>query len=464
MMEPLVAVSGLLGCGLTVTTAALIGQTRAKRALRAELAMQNKDSTKAVGEALHAAATKQLLAEDLEAELRHLAYVRLPALVDAAAHGQRGVEIPGLSRDRFGGTPVDDCLQAVLAQVTQAVTTTRDRVGLASRSSVRDVLAEMQTFLHRCQIKVVEEMNRYPQESVFHQSLMDSDHLVTLALHALQRMSILTGSWPGLQRADCTLQEVIASACGRIEAYQRVTYSYEPSTGDVWLEGCNVEPVTVALTELLSNATAYSEGEVTVQVQQFPNGYCIIVNDGGLSMNSYQREEAARLLARGTVIDFTTLPDPLQLGFAVIGRLAGEYGFSADVSSISPYGGVCAVLRVPHALLGHGPSPEELNAGRKAALQAVTGHLMPAQDQPTPADSGGVGPTPDAQHPPSGVPELPQRRRVSRRAVHSPATTRDEAPQDDPDMFARNLAELGSAMNESAFPPPTEGEGEPRHG
>ncbi|WP_329453440.1 ATP-binding protein (plasmid) [Streptomyces sp. NBC_01724] len=341
MLDPQVT-AALLGAGFAVTSVGLLAQTRAKRALAASCTRLEQQHE---ADGTHIAA--------LEAEVRHFAEAVMPTLVDVLARGHRGVQVPGLRQEQLAGTVVDHAHQAVRRLLQEAVAVTREQIGRAARSSVRDMIDEAQTGLHRCQMRVVEEMERHPDGTAYPQSLMTFDHLVTQSLHTLQRMRILTGSWPGLQRADCTVREVVESARGRISDYLRVSYTYEPRTGETWLEGRVLEPVTVALTELLSNATAFSDGKVFIEVQAFQTGYCIVVDDGGLSMNHFQREEAARQLGQRGVLDVTTVQDTGQLGFAVIGRLAGEYGFSADVTSTSPYGDVRAVLRIPQELFGH---------------------------------------------------------------------------------------------------------------
>ncbi|MFB8401237.1 histidine kinase [Streptomyces sp. NPDC055912] len=431
MLDPQVTVTALLGAGLVATSAGLIAQTRSKRALavRGASAEEQRD-----------AATAHITA--LETEVRHFAEATMPALVDVLARGYRGVPVPGLHQEQLVGTPVDHAHQAVRRMLQEAVALTREQIGRAARSSVRDVIDEAQTRLHRCQMSVLQEMERHPDGTAYHQSLMNLDHLVTQALHTLQRTRILTGSWPGLQRADCTVREVVESARGRISDYLRVSYTYEPGTGETWLEGRVVEPVTVALTELLSNATAYSEGKVYVEVQAFQTGFCIVVDDGGLNMNGFQREEAARQLARREVLDVTTVQDTGQLGFAVIGRLAGEYGFVADVASTSPYGGVRAVLRIPRELFGHGPSDEEIQAERHAAMTRTTEAPF-AEGLPSP---GGDGYTPHAEN--TGHGGLPQRRRRTARTAE-PARDGAPAPADDPDAFSAGLAHLGRTIHDT---------------
>jgi hypothetical protein len=323
---------------------------------------------------------------------------------------------------------------------------------------------------------VLDEMNRHPEGTAYHQGLMAFDHPLTRAIHTLQRTRILTGSWPGLQRADCTLREIVESARGRIDAYVRVAYTYEPGTGEVFVEGRVVEPVTMALTELLSNATSYSEGKVSVEVQQTQTGYCVVVDDRGLSMNTYQRDEAAKILSQHTVLDVTNLPDTMHLGFPVIGRLSGEYGFHADVSSTSPYGGVRAVLRIPRNLLGRGPTEAEQAAERAAAAAplslsgprarpaaTVSEHLPTQKDGSSLAGSGtlgvsGASGTPDTEQD-AASPALPQRRRRKPRqapdtAVAAPAG--DPAADEDPDAFAQSFANLMAAIRDNEHT--TEGE------
>ncbi|WP_330351789.1 histidine kinase [Streptomyces sp. NBC_00582] len=431
MIEPLVTTATLLGGGFAVTAVGLVRQTRAKRALASRLGPLESEHF-----------TAQQVTSALHEESKHLAETRMPALVNAAARGQRGVTVPGLSVGYLAGTPIDGYHRAVLGLCDEAISITRDRIGLAARSSVRDIIDEAQTYLVRCQMKAVEEMDRYPEGTAYHQSLMDLDHLVTRALHTLQRTRILTGSWPGLQRADCTFREIVESARGRIDALLRVNYTYEPGTGEVWVEGRVVEPITVALTELLSNATAYSDGKVSVEVQQIQTGYCIVVDDAGLNMNVYQRQEAAQLLTQRTVLDVTSLPDTQHLGFPVIGRLASEYGFNADVSSTSPFGGVRAVLRVPRDLLGHGPTDEEREAERQAAAASVVSQPLIPEQQLSPDGFGNSSDDSDS-------PGLPQRRRRSPRHASTALPRASEpAPPEDPDAFLEGFANLTAAIRE----------------
>ncbi|MCW5249570.1 sensor histidine kinase [Streptomyces sp. SHP 1-2] len=451
MFDPSVTVSALLGAGLAAASAGLMVQTRAKRGQAAQIALLEKqcgsalDHQRAMEEQRDAAVDYN---RAVETEVRHFADARMPALMDTLARGHHGVRVPGLSQERLAGGSVDLGHQAVIGLFQEAVTTVREQVGRTARSSVRDIIDEAQTQLHRCQMNVIAEMERYPEGTAYHQSLMGFDHLVTQALQYLQRTRILTGSWPGLQRADCEFREVVESARGRIGDYQRVKYAYDEATGSTWLEGRVVEPVAVALAELLSNATSYSDGQVFVEVQAFQTGYCIVVDDGGLNMNASQRAQAAAQLTQHTVLDVTTLQDTRQLGFAVIGRLAGEYGFAADVSSTSPYGGVRAVLRIPRDLFGQGPTEEEAAAERAAAASyAARAEAHPYQDDDHVQEPPGQG---------SGT-QLPQRRRRAPRPAAAPRSSAP-APVDNADAFSESFARLAQTIRDTESGHPFEGD------
>jgi signal transduction histidine kinase len=430
VIDPLVATAAATTAGFVAASAGLMVQVRKKRTLA--------DRGAALERQLAAATARAIT---VESQVRRFAGETMPALVDVLARGYRGVQVPELRHAELAGTAVDEAHREVRRLLEEALTVSREQVGRVARSAVREVIEQMQTVLHRCQLTVIEEMTRHPDGTAYHQSLMSFDHRVTQALHTLQRVRILTGSWPGLQRADCTVSDVVESARGRIAEYGRVHYRYDPSTGDTWLDGQVAEPVTVALTELLSNATAYSHGTVHVEVQAWQTGHCIVVDDGGLNMHDGQRRQAAQQLAQHEVLDFASVRDTGQLGFAVIGRLAGQYGFAVDVSSTSPYGGVRAVLRIPQHLFGHGPTAEEVAAERQAAMTRTEALLAAST---TPGDGGHASPA--APEPGGGG--LPQRRRRTPRPA-APARAGAPAPADDPDAFAAGLTHLGRTIHDT---------------
>ncbi|CAM5666431.1 histidine kinase OS=Streptomyces microflavus OX=1919 GN=G3I39_30805 PE=4 SV=1 [Streptomyces microflavus] len=109
----------------------------------------------------------------------------------------------------------------------------------------------------------------------------------------------------------------------------------------------------MVLAELLADTTDYSAPgtPVEINIQAVPTGVCLIVDDAGLGMGQEEKDRAAALLSPQAAISVSSLGIPPQFGFAVSGMLAASYGFRVSVDSVSPYGGVRAVVLIPDELL-----------------------------------------------------------------------------------------------------------------
>lgn len=402
MNFPHVVVEIVLGSGLAAASGALVAQTRGKRkAIKENAAVEERiTKAKAAGSEgrKRAAAEQSKLRNQLAMnwkwykassdELRHLVEQRLPALLNSEARRHPGVVVPGLANPLLSGTEFEKLHQAAVDLLREAVVATREGIGRSARAGVRGAADEAQTFLTKLQMKIDEELSKHPQASAFHQSLIEIDHFATRGLHMLQRLRILAGSWPGTQRANATFREIIESARGRIGPYDRVNYTYLPDIGELYVEGRVVEPIAVALAELMINATTYSSGDVTVYVQRVQAGYRIVVEDTGLGMNPFQLADAERLLSQSTLLDVTSLEDERKLGFAVIGRLAHDFRFRVDVGGPSASGGVKAVLLVPSGLMGEPPVasvPDE--APRNCSAPALSAEVLASPQMEAPGAS-----------------------------------------------------------------------------
>jgi hypothetical protein len=283
----------------------------------------------------------------LLAELAHLVERRLPAVADQV-RGVPEVTVPGPVHREAEGTEIAVYLDAAEQRVREAATAVREQVAGSARAGVRAVAEELQAQVARAQRDIDRAMDNQPSNVV--RLLTPLDHSITMAGHSAQRLRVLCDSWPGAQRADCTVAEIMDGARGRILHYEKIEYTYVPSTGDVWVQGRVVEPLIMAVAELLDNATAYSGDTVVVFAEYVAGGLRIVVEDLGLGMNAFQREEAESALAEGGSLDVTRLADERKLGFRVIGRLAATYGLRVGLSP-SASGGVRAALLVPHGLL-----------------------------------------------------------------------------------------------------------------
>jgi hypothetical protein len=239
--------------------------------------------------------------------------------------------------------------------------------------------------------------------------LMTVDHTGSQFGRRAKGISVLCGGWLGRREGAATVYDVARSAQGRIKDFDRVGVHSQVS---VSLVGKAVEPVAVVLAELLDNATNYSAPgtPVEINIQAVPTGVCFIVDDAGLGMDQETKDRAAALLSVDGPVDITGLGDPPRFGFAVCGMLAARYGFAVSVGSVSPYGGVRAVIRVPESLLSADtPSPAADDAQDAAAPEAAPQRLAPV---PVVGPSHVVGTT-------SGG--LPKRRRRERPVAVVPA-------------------------------------------
>jgi hypothetical protein len=175
-----------------------------------------------------------------------------------------------------------------------------------------------------------------------------------------QATAVLCGSWPGQQRSASSLTDVVGGATSRIRDFLRI---HVPTMADTAVVSRVVEPVVLALAELLDNGARHSPPTTTVEVnfQQAHNGVAIMVDDAGVGMSLEEAQQASTLLSGLTAVDINRLGDPPRIGFPVIGVLAARYGFRVSVDTRSPYGGVRAVMFLPNELLTRATKPKAVH-------------------------------------------------------------------------------------------------------
>ncbi len=186
--------------------------------------------------------------------------------------------------------------------------------------------------------------------------LLEIDHMNSQFGRRAQSIAVLCDGYLGRSRDVASVYDVVRSAQGRIRHFQRVEIF---SQVDFCVTGRAVEPVAVALAELLDNATRYSQHTVEINIRGVHNGVSIQVDDAGVGMNEEERARAAKLLSSERASGVAGLGNPPQFGFAVIGRLCERFGFTVSVDLSSPYGGVRAVVLLPSELLTSMPEPKE---------------------------------------------------------------------------------------------------------
>ncbi|MFF8811130.1 ATP-binding protein [Streptomyces pactum] len=339
-----------------------------------------------------------------DAELQHLVAVRLPAVADASGGP---APLPGLLDDRLAGTDYARSLQSVMELFQQAVEKAQVKADMSAKAALKASMRALQGLAHEQQLSISEMQERHDNPDVL-RDLLEIDHANSQFGRRAQAIAVLCGSWPGRQRAASPLIDVVRGATSRIRDYRRVQVH---SQIDIAVISRAVEPVVLAVAELLDNAARHSQPNTKVEVSLQPvhNGACVVIDDAGVGMDGQEVQRAVAWLSGRRPVDVARLGDPPQFGFPVIGMLAARYGFSVSVDTRSPYGGVRAVLFLPSALLTH--------------LEPDVSHTMPAPAvpaaEPRPA-------TPSAETRPSVAPRTPV---PGPRTAPEPARSGDDAPR-----------------------------------
>ncbi|MFI0504538.1 ATP-binding protein [Streptomyces albogriseolus] len=246
----------------------------------------------------------------------------------------------------------------------------------ATKAVLKSAMGTLQSLAEEQQLLLDQLLKKYGNDSEVLADLMSVDHTGSQFGRRAKGISVLCGGWLGRREGAATVYDVTRSAQGRIKDFNRVSIHAQASVAVV---GKAVEPVAVVLAELLDNATTYSAPgtPVEVNIQAVPTGVCFIVDDAGLGMDQETKDRAAALLSADGPVDITGLGDPPRFGFAVCGMLANRYGFHVSVGSVSPYGGVRAVIRVPESLLSADviapaePEQEPVEEGQEDAPQRL---------------------------------------------------------------------------------------------
>ncbi|MCX5446804.1 ATP-binding protein [Streptomyces nigrescens] len=370
-----------------------------------------------------------------EAEIRHLAGSRLPDLTLALAHPH--VPVPGLLDARFTGSETEQALNAVLEQVSDAITKERARVDAAAQSTLRGATTTIQALLYQLQTSLQEMQHRYDDPNVA-QDLLNADFLNEQALRRIQATGVVCGAWPGLTREDSYLAELVVGATSRLRGYERVNISNQ-LRDPVAVVARAVEPIAIVVTELLANALHHSHRElpVTITLQQGNRGASVIVDDYGVGMHDDEIKAAMELLSGDEDLLLTQLGDPPRSGFAAAGQLVRQYGFGVHVEP-SPYGGVRAVVYIPgdplltvldesaQPMSVMAPLPHRSAVPDRSSSVLPTGSATPPQAAAAPA----ARPAPAAQPAPAPSYEAPAQQaegELPRRRRRKPVSELDES-------------------------------------
>ncbi|WP_224285393.1 ATP-binding protein, partial [Streptomyces sp. LS1784] len=263
---------------------------------------------------------------------------RNAALEEESALAQRQRDELAVLHDRMQG------------QHASELTAVRRDAEEDTKAVLKAAMRTLQGLADEQQVVIDKVQRKYGDSPQILADLMTIDHTNSQFGRRAQGIAVLCGGWLGRRESVASVYDVVRSAQGRIRHFDRVRIHSRVS---VSLASKVVEPIAVVLSELLANATNYSAPDtpVEVSVQAVPTGVCLIIDDAGLGMGQEEKDRAAVLLNPGAPISLTSLGNPPKFGFAVSGMLAARYGFRVSVDSVSPYGGVRAVVLLPAELL-----------------------------------------------------------------------------------------------------------------
>ncbi|MCS7482941.1 ATP-binding protein [Umezawaea endophytica] len=280
-------------------------------------------------------------------ELENLLGNRLPAEVDRA--GGADVEVPAARHPELRSTRFGELCEALVVMVGASEAGAHQRSSDEAKETVRGMAAAVQSLAAEQQVAVSGMQAKHNDPAVL-EGLLRIDHANSQLGRRAQVLAVLCGAWPGTQRSASELSDVVRGAVSRIRDYLRIEVRVDLPVAVV---DTHVEPVVLAVAELLDNAARSSQTGTLVRVhaELGHNGVSVIIDDAGVGMTSEQVGRAAKLVSGREPVDIRRLGNPPQTGFAVCGVLVAKYGFQVSVDTNSPYGGVRAVVFVPNTLL-----------------------------------------------------------------------------------------------------------------
>ncbi|MFD8979380.1 ATP-binding protein [Streptomyces sp. NPDC059564] len=263
--------------------------------------------------------------EHTEAELRHQLLT-----ADSHVHASRA------ELQRFWNEQ-----DATLREAKEAAEENTKAVLKGAASLLQSLAAEQTTLLDGIQRK-------YGGHAVL-SDLLDVNHANAQMARKAQGIAVMCGAPLGRRNRPASVYDVVRSAQGQIRNFHRVAIMQQTSLA---LKASAVAPVALAVAELLDNAASFSQHDAPIEVtfQRVQNNLCIVIDDAGVSMNDEERQRATALLSGDIAPRLSQLGTQPKFGFPVIGLIARQHGFKVDVTGVSRYGGVRAVVLLPEEL------------------------------------------------------------------------------------------------------------------
>ncbi|AXG82951.1 sensor histidine kinase [Streptomyces paludis] len=237
----------------------------------------------------------------------------------------------------------------------QRVALVRRESGDVARAAVRAFASSTVQRASKLSTQISAGVRRHVSDEAY-ETLVEIDHLAQQMLLTASGYAVLAGEKLSRRHPVTVLTDVVRSAMGRVEGYQRVLH---PEMDSLAVESRAVEAVVHTLAILLDNALRYSPPNARVHVSlEHSNGAVfLVVDDAGLRMEDERLSWARRVMASAERDDITALGAYPQTGLRVAAILAAGYGYRVEVTAPNVYGGTRAFLVLPQNLLTTPPPP-----------------------------------------------------------------------------------------------------------
>ncbi|WP_327653710.1 ATP-binding protein [Streptomyces sp. NBC_00483] len=305
----------------------------------------------------------------------------------------------------------------------------------AAEDSTKSVLKGAASFLQSLAAEQTALLDTVQRKHGGHEvlsDLLDVAHANAQMARKAQGIAVMCGAPLGRRNRPASVYDVVQNAKGQIRNFQRVSIMQQSGLA---LKASAVTPVALAVAELLDNAASFSQHDAPIEVtfQRVQGNLCIVIDDAGVSMNDEDRQRATALLSGDEAPRLQQLGTQPKFGFPVIGLIARQHGFRVDVTGVSRYGGVRAVVRLPEELWTMEEATPKAAAPAPAPAPAPHPATAPVRQGPGPS---GVAPQRTAH----GLPK----RAARQTPTASPAAGRaprpvDEATQTGPRASSRGL-------------------------
>ncbi|MEU0965015.1 ATP-binding protein [Streptomyces sp. NPDC005917] len=288
----------------------------------------------------------------------------------------------------------------------------------------------LQSLAHR-QLSRLEALENEVEDPELLNGLFHVDHMATRIRRHAENVAVLGGSVSRRQwTRPVTLMEVLRSSISEVEHYSRVKL-VPPIEGS--LRGHAVADVIHLLAELLENATSFSDPstQVLLRAQRVTAGLAVEVEDRGLGISPEEQARLNSLLTQPDRIDLSKLLVDGRIGLYVVSELARRHGIAVRLQS-NIFGGIQAVLVLPHGLVGDESTEVPLQAAVEAARPLPSAAPQPPALQAGP-DAGYVPPSLDTAEPMPQRRPMPQGQPVAASAPRSEQQTQQRPmPQGQP--------------------------------